>query len=329
MEVFIYIIDVFMLMITTYFFNQILLLFLSLIRTNKARRLWSGILLTVLDFSLLWVYAISAFVAAAKTPGPQLSAMDVFIGVIRIIAIGFVYFFFMTMLFGKLKFKSRRQKEFERAMGNREKNYAVPILICSIALVAGIIGWVIYQINYTSDFKNDLIISIVITAIGAIGLAYFVTKAILVKKKGPSTMQFTNEFNGTSNFYQNQAKENASTFTVPKVEKDRTCIFIIQDANSHYFFKGTYCGKVALNDLVGTIGDYYYVSSYGTLKAKGNEYDLFGVKTSYFDDSLLSQIKLEPYDSEEIEAILPYLEKNRAKVFELDQNNNPINSFDA
>ncbi len=327
MNIFSYILDVFILMITTYFFNQILLILLSFMRSNKQRRLWSGILLTVLDFALIWVYALNVFVIAIKSPSISSTASEIVFGCMRIAGVVFIYLFFMTAIFGKIRLKTRRQKEFERAMGNRNKNYLTPILIFSIALVAGIIGWIFYHINYISDYSTDLWISRVITIVSAIGLAYFATKAIVEKKKPVQNMNFSSNFNSG---FTRPNNPQSDTFTVPKENfKERTCVFIIQENDDCHFYKGTYRGKVALNELVGNIGDYYYISSYGILKAKGEEYDLFGVKTSYFDDNLFNQIKLAPFSSKEVEAIIPYLEKNHAKVFELDENNNPINSFDA
>lgn len=297
-----------------------MLLLLSFISSNKTRKRTTIILLALLNLALIWTNGLSYFVEAMKND-IHLGAFDIILLVLRIVAVLFIYALFMQRLFGKIRFKTRRQKEFERQMQGKNKSYLTPLIIFSVTLITGIFGWIYYQINYTSDYKTDRNVSIAMTVISVLALGYFIFKAVTAKKlenTASNQQEFrTNQFN---------AKE-SPMFTAREAE--RTCVFIIQTDDAHYFYKGTYKGRIALNELVGTIGDYYYISSYGTLNAKSGRYDLFGVKTSYFDIELLNQIKLTRFESAEIEAVLPYLEKNHTKEFNLDENNNPINSFDA
>lgn len=71
------------------------------------------------------------------------------------------------------------------------------------------------------------------------------------------------------------------------------------------------------------------MSSYGVLKMKGEEYKLYGLKTTSFDVDLYQDIKMDRFESDALEGLVPYLDKNNVKVFTLDDDNNPVNSFDA
>lgn len=122
---------------------------------------------------------------------------------------------------------------------------------------------------------------------------------------------------------------NVITIKSQTISKEQKIIFILDIEGSHEFYKKEIKGSVNLHDLLGRIADYYYVSSYGVLKMKGEEYKLYGLKTTSFDVDLYQDIKMDRFESDALEGLVPYLDKNNVKVFTLDDDNNPVNSFDA
>lgn len=305
--------DIFLLLINVFFFNRIAIILVSYIDSIKRKKLWATVFVVFIDLAMLWVYAGDYLWYEISNQGKQYKTADLVNIILRAVVILFMLYTTVTSIIGVFKIKSRRQREFERQMQGKEKNYLAQIIIASIALVAGIIGLIYYKINYISDYKTDINICIIIIVIAVLLLAYSIYMTIMTKKKATSA----------------PVTDGYVNFKEATTQKERTCVFIIEDDENHYMYKTSYKGRIALNELVGQIADYYYISNYGILKGKDEEYDLFGVKTSSFDTSLLSQINMVSFHSEEVESILPYLEKNHSKIFRLDEFGNPINSFDA
>ena len=209
----------------------------------------------------------------------------------------------------QIKVKTRRQREYERAVSGKQSNYAVFVILCGIAFVSCSISAL-----YAKLVENDTKSMITYIIIAATSLALGVILALVTIKNSKVKAEADNKIIKPQNNYYSE---------------ERVCVLIIEDGKGHYLYKGTHKGPMKLDEYVGNLTEYYYIQVYGVLKFKDTEYDLFGFKTTSFDKTLLSEIKMEKFESKEVEAILPYLQKNRSKVFELDDNLNPIESFDA
>ena len=221
----------------------------------------------------------------------------------------------IAVLFGMLnavtqiKVKTRRQREYERAVSGKQKNYAVFVILCAISFVSCSISALYYKV-----VENDTKSMIIYLIIAGVSLILGVLLTLATIKNNKIKDEADNKIIKPQNNY----------FT-----QERICVLVIEDSKGHYLYKGTHKGPMKLEEYVGNLTEYYYVQVYGVLKFKDTEYDLFGFKTTALDKALLSEIKMEKFESKEVEAILPYLQKNRSKVFELDDNLNPIESFDA
>lgn len=286
----------------------VLVNFLSFI---QKKRMWSTILMLFFDFYMLYTYALQPVFDELIHSGRQYTTDTIIFCVINFIGIIVILFQTLTYMYQGFRFKSRRQRQFERTFNGKDFNFTLPLIISIIVFIASFAAAVYYQIYYTSSYKTELKVSRALTVIFGLAIVYIVTSIIL----------------------QNKNKKHKDEKVVPVKQTfnapSRDFVFILEAGDETKIYKAEVSGRVDLHTLLGTIVDNYYVSSYGTLTKNGKGYILYGVKTSSFEPEFYDEIKMNEFDSEEIKAIIPYLEKNQNKNFNLDEFNNPKDSFDA
>lgn len=279
---------------------------MAFIRNKKMGAL---ILVTLVDALLVWSEAINPMLILLKTDEYVMRLTDWILIVGRILVVLLCYVSVIVELFS-IKIKNRRRREFERRLRGEPANLTGLIVVLAIFMVCGIGSAIYYGLNYTTDNKQSMILSIVMACVTAVGLVFAILKTIKNKKL---KMDINN-----NSFNKESIK--SSSFNA----KERICVFIIQDDYNHYFFKAKHTGSIELRQYVGDIIDDYYLSAYGIARFGGNEYDLFGIKTSFFDKDLLKEIKMEQFESEELQSLLPQLDKDHHKIFDLDGNDDLV-----
>lgn len=304
----------FLLLIEVFFWNRIIISLIMFMRSVQRKKLWSTVIVSLVDGFLLWYYCIDNFLNLDQLVTPELSKGSIItISIIYGAIIIFMYVQTIITISPPKMIKSRRQRAFERKVAGKEKSYAFPVVVSSVGLLGGIVSWIYYKVNYISDYKTYITLSISITIISALVFIYTIIN-IIANKRNPKNV------------------DNSNVITIKQesfIAKESNVVFILEVDGTHEFYKSRIKGNVNLKDLLGSISDYYYISSYGVLRDGDVEYKLFGLKTSSFDVDLYSQIKMDRFESDKIEAIVPYLEKNHQKIFTLDENKQPVNSFDA
>lgn len=306
------ILNLFLILIEVFFWNRIIVSLIYFIPSVKRKKLWSTILVSLLDAALLYLYSIDTLIRINSIESPVSKGATITCAILSGAIIVFMYIQTLISISPSIRIKSSRQRRFERAMVGGEVSYAVPLVITGVAFLGGLFSWIYYQINYTSSYKTTLIVSRVITITCATLFVFFLVKTIISTKA--------------------TSKENSSNVVTIKsqvISREQKIIFILDVEGKHEFYQKTIKGSINLRDLLGRIADYYYVSSYGVLKMKGEEYKLYGLKTTSFDVDLYQDIKMDRFTSDALEGLVPYLDKNNVKVFTLDDDNNPVNSFDA
>lgn len=306
------ILNLFLILIEVFFWNRIIVSLIYFIPSVKRKKLWSTFLVSLLDAALLYVYSIDTLIRINSSESTVSKGATITCAILSGVIIVFMYIQTLISISPSIRIKSSRQRRFERAMVGGEVSYAVPLVITGVAFLGGLFSWIYYQINYTSSYKTTLIVSRVITIICATLFVFFLVKTIINAK-----------------LTKKEDSSNVITIKSQTISKEQKIIFILDIEGSHEFYKKETKGSVNLHDLLGRIADYYYVSSYGVLKMKGEEYKLYGLKTTSFDVDLYQDIKMDRFESDALEGLVPYLDKNNVKVFTLDDDNNPVNSFDA
>lgn len=302
------ILNLFLILIEVFFWNKIIVSLIYFIPSVKRKKLWSTFLVSLLDAALLYVYSIDTLIRINSSESTVSKGATITCAILSGVIIVFMYIQTLISISPSIRIKSSRQRRFERAMVGGEVSYAVPLVITGVAFLGGLFSWIYYQINYTSSYKTSRVITIICATLFVFFLVKTIINAKLTKKEDSS---------------------NVITIKSQTISKEQKIIFILDIEGSHEFYKKEIKGSVNLHDLLGRIADYYYVSSYGVLKMNGEEYKLYGLKTTSFDVDLYQDIKMDRFESDALEGLVPYLDKNNVKVFTLDDDNNPVNSFDA
>lgn len=307
------ILNLFLILIEVFFWNRIILSLVYFIPTIKRKKLWTIILISVLDGALLYLYSIDTLIRLNSIETPVSKGGMITYALLAGVIIIFMYIQTLVSISPSIRIKTNRQRRFERALVGGEVSYAVPLVITGVGSLGGIFSWIYYELNYTSSYKTTLVVSRVISITCLTLFVFFLVKTIINSKQVKKNNNSSNVINIKS----------------PILSKEQKIIFILDVDGKHEFYQKEVKGSINLRDLLGRVADYYYVSSYGILKMNGEEYKLFGLKTSTFDVDLYQDISMDRFASDVLEGLIPYLDKNNAKVFTLDEENNPVNSFDA
>lgn len=307
------ILNLFLILIEVFFWNRIILSLVYFIPAIKRKKLWTIILISVLDGALLYLYSIDTLIRLNSIETPVSKSGMITYALLAGVIIIFMYIQTLVSISPSIRIKTNRQRRFERALVGGEVSYAVPLVITGVGSLGGIFSWIYYELNYTSSYKTTLVVSRVISITCLTLFVFFLVKTIINSKQVKKNNNSSNVINIKS----------------PILSKEQKIIFILDVDGKHEFYQKEVKGSINLRDLLGRVADYYYVSSYGILKMNGEEYKLFGLKTSTFDVDLYQDISMDRFTSDVLEGLIPYLDKNNAKVFTLDEENNPVNSFDA
>lgn len=294
--------NLFVILIEVFFWNRIIVSIVSFIGSIKRKKMWAIILVSVLDTLLLWIYGIdtlinyNTYVAQGEQP-----LYVILNGVLSSAVVIFMYIQTIYAINPGMKFKSARQRRFEREVKGKEVSYAVPLVICGVLGAGGIFSWVYYSINYTSSYETELLTSKIVSIICITLFIYFIVMTI-IKAKMP------------------KPQYDCNVITIKaEVSKEYQIIFVLDVEGNVELYKTTIKGNINMKDLLGNIADYYYISSYGILRKDGVEYKLYGIKTSSFDIDLYPEIKMERFIDKDIERIVPSLDKNHSKIFNFDE----------
>lgn len=292
--------------IIVFFLCRLSITLVYILNIFKRKKLWSIIFISIIglyNLSGCFQYLIDLIMLREKFHLQTFLVCAAMFFVIGGLCFG------MIKQLGGINFKTKRQREYEREVNGKDRNFLPFIVIAFVALLGSLFSGFYYTLVEVN--KTTAIVSFITSGISLLAIVLFIVLQIKADK--------------------HKKESKGLVVDSPKVTvlKERTCVLVIEDEFDTFIYKSTHKGQIELKKFIGNIIDYYYVQSYGVLKHKDEEYDLFGFKTSSFDRALLDQIKMEKFDSEVVKAAVPYLEKNRTKTIELDENLNPIDSFDA
>lgn len=294
--------NLFVILIEVFFWNRIIVSIVSFISSIKRKKMWAIILVSVLDALLLWLYGIDTLINYNTYVSQGEQPLYVILnGVLSSAVVIFMYLQTIYAINPGLKFKSARQRRFERDVKGKEVSYAVPLVITGVLGAGGVFSWIYYSINYTSSYETELLTSKIVSIVCITLFVYFIVMTI-IKAKMP------------------KPQDDCNVITIKaEVSKEYQIIFVLDVEGNVELYKTTVKGNINMKDLLGNIADYYYISSYGILRKDGCEYKLYGIKTTSFDIDLYPEIKMERFIDKDIERIVPSLDKNHSKIFNFDE----------
>lgn len=272
--------------IATFIFGSIIMAIINALPIRK-KRLWDIIIVSIYSLIELGQYIL---IIIFNINSLDLIAILEIIASILGIIIGYTAIM-MIILDGIRLFKSKRLKEFERNLNNKEST-SIPKWIFSI--ISGILGIVllVFGIISTINYTKELLISVIGLYIGSIifiGLGIYLFIAGLPKHK----------------------KIKASNL-----------LFIVDFDNNKYIYTTSITKEFTISNAIGSIQDLYLIDEYGLLITPEKHYIVKGIKLEYSGKHYLNEINMERVETNDFdEAISKYQKYNRKRI-ELDENNN-------
>ncbi|MDE7384405.1 MAG: hypothetical protein K2M84_01460 [Anaeroplasmataceae bacterium] len=267
------------------FISNYIIMFIVRVLPLRNKRLWQSIVI-----SLFCLGEIVGYILIFVTPYTLdlITILEV-IGSIFGVLIGYVASM-MIVLDGITLFKSRRLKEFERNLNNKEGT-SFPRWI--LAIISGSLGLMllIYGIITTLNYDSKLLLTVIGLFIGAalfIGVAIylFISGAPKHKTIHAENLLFIVDFEGKKTIYQ------------AKLSKE----FTIENA-------------------LGKLMEVYILDEYGLIITPSNHYIVKGLKLEYSAKDMLKEINMSVFEGNAFdEAIKNFQKYNRKKII-LDEQN--------
>ncbi len=265
--------------ITNYF-----IMFIIRILPFRNKRLWQSIII-----SLFCLGEISGYVLIMlELYEVELLFILELIGSIFGVLIGYVASM-MLVLDGVKLFKSRRLKEFERNLNNKEGT-SVPRWI--LAIISGVLGIMlfIYGIIISIHYDKQLLITIIGLFLGAIA------------------------FLGTSIFFF------LSGASKHKVLRAENLLFVVDLDGQKKVYQAKLSKEFTIEQALGKLNELYLLDEYGLIVTPSHHYIVKGIKLEYSARALLETIQMAPYEGNLDEALANFQKYNRKKII-LDENN--------
>ncbi|MDE6241373.1 MAG: hypothetical protein K2M08_02995 [Anaeroplasmataceae bacterium] len=270
--------------ISTFILNYIIM---SIIRVLPLRnkRVWNSIIISLVAAGSIVGYLFGIVISKDLNLIYLLEAIGNIFGVL----IGYVASM-MIVLDGITLFKSRRLKEFERNLNNKEGT-SFPRWI--LAIIAGSLGLMllIYGIITVINYDSKLILTIIGLFVGAtlfigVSIYLFISGAPKHKTIHAENLLFIVDYEGQKTIYQ------------AKLSKE----FTIENA-------------------LGKLIEVYILDEYGLIITPSNHYIVKGLKLEYSAKEMLKEINMSVYDGNTFdEAIKNFQKYNRKKII-LDEQN--------
>ncbi|MDE7263475.1 MAG: hypothetical protein K2N64_02280 [Anaeroplasmataceae bacterium] len=198
----------------------------------------------------------------------------------------------MIVLDGISLFKSKRLKEFERNLNNKEGT-SFPKWI--LALIAGALGLMllIYGIVTVTHYDAKLLLTIIGLFIGAV---IFLGVSIYL-------------------FISGAPKH--------KIIRAENLLFVVDLEGQKTIYQAKLTKEFTLENALGKLMEIYMLDEYGLIVTPTNNYIVKGIKLEYSAKDLLKTIQMTPYEGNLDEALSKFQKYNRKKII-LDENNNII-----
>ncbi|MDE6047219.1 MAG: hypothetical protein K2F56_01170, partial [Anaeroplasmataceae bacterium] len=270
--------------ISTFILNYIIM---SIIRDLPLRnkRVWNSIIISLVAAGSIVGYLFGIVMSKDLNLIYLLEAIGNIFGVL----IGYVASM-MIVLDGITLFKSRRLKEFERNLNNKEGTSFPRWILAIIAEALGLM-LLIYGIITVINYDSKLLLTIIGLFVGAtlfigVSIYLFISGAPKHKTIHAENLLFIVDYEGQKTIYQ------------AKLSKE----FTIE------------------NDL-GKLIEVYILDEYGLIITPSNHYIVKGLKLEYSAKEMLKEINMSVYDGNTFdEAIKNFQKYNRKKII-LDEQN--------
>ena len=260
-------------------------MFIVRILPLRNKRLWQSLVI-----SLFCLGEIVGYVLIFVTPYALdlLTILEV-IGSIFGVLIGYAASM-MMVLDGITLFKSRRLKEFERNLNNKEGT-SVPRWILAVISVSLGLMLLIYGIFTLTHYDPKLLVTVIGLFVGAVlflGVAIYLFVTALPKHK---TIRAEN------------------------------LLFIVDLEGEKLIYQAKLSKEFTIENAIGNIMEIYMLDEYGLIITPKEHYIVKGLKLEYSAKHLLKDIQMTLFEGNDFDEALPHFQKYNRKKILLDEQN--------
>lgn len=267
------------------FISNYIIMFIIRVLPLRNKRIWNVIILSLFAVSEILGYL---FIFVASNSLDFIEILEI-IGNIFGVIIGYVASM-MIVLDGITLFKSRRLKEFERNLNNKEGT-SFPRWI--LAIISGALGLMllIYGIITSLNYDSKLLLTIIGLFLGA---AVFIGVSIYL-------------------FISGAPKH--------KAIRAENLLFIVEYEGEKMIYQANLSKEFTIENALGKLMEMYMLDEYGLIITPSNHYIVKGLKLEYSAKNMLNEIHMSKYEGNEFdEAIKNFQKYNRKKII-LDEQN--------
>ncbi|MDE7214026.1 MAG: hypothetical protein K2N42_05555 [Anaeroplasmataceae bacterium] len=267
------------------FISSYIIMFIVRVLPLRNKRVWNSIII-----SLFAVGEILGYLLIFVTPyALDLITILEVVGSIFGVLIGYVAAM-MIVLDGITLFKSRRLKEFERNLNNKEGTSFPRWILATISVTLGLM-LLIYGIITALNYDSKLLLTIIGLFVGA---AIFIGVSIYL-------------------FISGAPKH--------KTIRAENLLFIVDYEGEKMIYQANITKEFTIEHALGKLMEMYMLDEYGLIITPSNHYIVKGLKLEYSAKNMLNEIHMDKYEGNAFdEAIQNFRKYNRKKII-LDEQN--------
>lgn len=270
--------------VSTFMTNYFIMFIIRILPLRK-KRIWNISIVSIYNLSICGLYIQLLF-----TPELDLNLLIYCLGNLLGIAIAQLASF-MLIFEGVKLFKSRRLKEFERNLNNKEGTSIPKWIFATLLLVTAFVlgGYTVFAlINYNKSNLMSIIGSIIF---GIIALGFSIYLFICGRAA--------------------HKKINSSKL-----------MFIVGYPNETVIYTADLNKEFTIKDALGSLEDIYLIDEYGLLITPNNKYLVKGIKVSEYPKDIENQISMSRIENNKYDILIHEFQKYTRKKIILDENNN-------
>lgn len=274
--------------VSVFISNYIFMAIIRLLPFIRRKKLWQGIIISIADISSIITYIGILLTVITSPDTDKLIILEV-IGSILGILIGYIAAM-MLVLDGISLFKSRRLKEFERGLNNKEGK-SIPKNILGLICVAIAVVLLVFVVITLINYDNSVLVTLV------------------------GTIAATLLFIGLSIFFFISGKAQHQSI------KSNHLLLYIKLPDKSLTYQQELSKDKTLDMVLGKFKDIYMLDEFGMIVTPTTKYVVKGIMVTKLAKDILNELDMQLLDPNPFEEALENFQKYNRKKIILDENN--------
>lgn len=273
--------------VSVFISNYIFIRIIGILPFIKRKKLWQGILISLADISSILGYVM--ILISSLTTGINLTIILEMIGSILGILIGYIAAM-MIILDGVSLFKSKRYREFERGI-NQKDGKSIPRNILAIICAAISVVLLTYSIITIINYSNNVLVSLIGTILGTLLFIFLSVFFFLTGKSLHTTV------------------------------KSSHLILFIKLPEKSLVYQQELSKELTEDQVLEKIKQIYMLDEFGFIITPTTKYAVKGIMVTKLTKGILDDLKMNLLNPNPFEEALSHFQKYNKKKIILDENN--------